>query len=499
MAKEATFQDFAVTTPKDGQELWRWLYSEIRGAILDGRLKRGSRLPSERSLARQYSLARGTVTAAFEQLRAEGYASSEVGSGTFVASGLPEDGLVARTSRRSPNLPQSRAGLSDRGRMMIDGIRLLPPSQSIGKAFRNYEPAIDLFPMNLWARIAGRVLRRAPRTLYAQGNAAGFEPLRRAIAEYLGAARGVKCDAGQVIITLGAQQALDLTARLLLDPGDAAWVEDPCYPGARFTLRAAGASIIPVPVDGEGLNVEGMRKPAPKLIYTTPANQFPLGVTLSLDRRLALLKTAVAAGAWIVEDEYDAEYRYFGRPVAALHSLDESGSVIYIGTFTKMLFNALRLGFVVVPGRLVDPFVQARSFIDRHPPTLDQAVLAEFIFEGHFGHHVRRMRQIYGERVNALKEAADRHLKAALDVVRAASGMRTIAWVQTHATDMAIAERARSLGLELSALSPFSIRYRQAPALILGFAGCTPNELRRGVNVLARALDGGTETAERRR
>lgn len=487
MAKAEAFQDLALTTPRRSQELWRWLYSEIRAAILDGRLKRGSRLPSERSLAKQYGLARGTVTAAFDQLRAEGYASSEIGSGTFVASGLPEDGMVARRVRRGPALPKSRAGLSARGRMMVDGVLLLPPSQSIGKAFRNYEPAIDLFPMNLWARIAGRVLRRAPRTLYAQGNAAGFEPLRRAIAEYLGAARGVKCDAGQVIVTSGAQQALDLTARLLLEPGDSAWVEDPCYPGAIFTLRAAGANIVPIPVDQEGLNlVAAPRAAGPvKLVYTTPANQFPLGVTLSLDRRLALLRTAVNAGAWIVEDEYDAEYRYFGRPVAALHSLDRSGSVIYIGTFTKMLFNALRLGFVVVPSRLVDAFVAARSFVDRHPPTLDQAILAEFILEGHFGHHVRRMRQIYGERMNALKEAADRHLKGAVDVVRAASGMRTIAWVKTPSSDIEIAERARSLGLDLTALSQFTIRYPQQPALILGFAGCTPAELRRGVSVLA--------------
>jgi GntR family transcriptional regulator / MocR family aminotransferase len=495
MAKAEAFQDLALTTPPRGQDLWRWLYSEIRAAILDGRLKRGSRLPSERSLAKQYGLARGTVTAAFDQLRAEGYASSEIGSGTFVASGLPEDGMVARGARRGPDLPKldlpkSRAGLSARGRMMVDGVGLLPPSQSIGKAFRSYEPAIDLFPMNLWARIAGRVLRRAPRTLYAQGNAAGFEPLRRAIAEYLGAARGVKCDAGQVVITSGAQQALDLTARLLLEPGDSAWVEDPCYPGARFTLHAAGANVVPIPVDQEGLNVAAARRSTEtlKLIYVTPANQFPLGVTLSLDRRLALLRTAVNAGAWIVEDEYDAEYRYFGRPVAALHSLDRSGSVIYIGTFTKMLFNALRLGFVIVPSRLVDAFVAARSFIDRHPPTLDQAILAEFILEGHFGHHVRHMRQIYGERMNALKEAADRYLKGAVDVVRAASDMRTIAWIKTSSSDIEIAERARSLGIELTALSQFTIRYQQPPALILGFAACTPAELRRGVNVLASAM-----------
>ncbi len=491
MAKAETFQDLALGAPQDGQELWRWLYSEIRGAILDGRLKRGSRLPSTRSLASQYGLSRGTVTAAFDQLREEGYTFTGIGSGTFVASGLPDDSMTARRERRVADLPQSHASLSRQGRAMIEGIRLLPASQSIGKAFRNYEPAIDLFPMNLWSRIAGRVLRRAPRTLYGQGNVGGFEPLRKAIAEYLGTARGVQCHADQILITSGAQQALDLTSRLLIDPGDPAWVEDPCYSGARATLHAAGADIIPVPVDGQGLNIASMRKStrAAKVIYTTPANQFPLGVTLSLERRLALLKAATAAGAWIIEDEYDAEYRYFGRPVAALHSLDHSGSIIYIGTFTKMLFNALRLGFVVVPDRLVDAFRMLRSFVDRHPPTLDQAVLAEFILDGHFGHHVRRMRQTYRERMSVLKEAAERHLKGALDVVEAAAGMRTVAWVKMDSVDLPVAERAMSLGLELSALSQFTIRYPQPPALILGFAGCSKNEIIRGVNVLAEAVD----------
>ena len=491
MAKGQTFQDLALTPPADGRELWRWLYSEIRAAIVDGRLKRGSRVPSTRSLAEQYGVARGTVTAAFDQLRAEGYTSTEVGAGTFVASGLPDDTMhVRRTARAVDAAAMSRATLSKRGRAMTEDVRVIAVSHTIGRAFRSYEPAIDLFPVDQWARIAGRVLRRANRTLYGQGAASGYEPLRRAIAEYLGSARGVKCDPAQVIVTTGAQQALDLTARLLFDPGDVVWVEDPCYPGARYTLRAGGAKIVPVPVDREGLDVARAprSRTAPKLIYTTPASQFPLGVTMSLERRTALLQAAVKAGAWIIEDEYDAEYRYFGRPVAALHSLDRSGSVIYVGTFTKMLFNALRLGFVVVPERLVEAFDRAKSFIDRHAPTLDQAVLAEFVMEGHFGHHVRRMRQVYGERAEVLKAAADRRLKGAIDVERAASGMRTVAWVKTGASDVEVATRGRALGLELASLSPFTIRYAQPPALLLGFAGCSAEELRRGVGVLGAAL-----------
>ena len=221
----------------------------------------------------------------------------------------------------------------------------------MGKAFRSYEPAIDLFPVDLWARISARVLRRAPRSLYGQGSTTGYQPLRRAIAEYIGGSRGVRCSPDQVLVTSGAQQALDLIGRLLLDPGDRVWMEDPGYPGACWTLRATGARIVPVPVDQDGLVVEAARKRSPqaKLVYVTPANQFPLGVTMSADRRMELLEWAVSARAWVVEDEYDAEYRYYGRPVAALQSLDRSGSVIYVGTFTKMLFNALRMGFLSGP------------------------------------------------------------------------------------------------------------------------------------------------------
>jgi GntR family transcriptional regulator/MocR family aminotransferase len=240
----------------------------------------------------------------------------------------------------------------------------------------------------------------------------------------------------------------------------------------------------------DGLDVKAARRLAPKarMAYVTPANQFPLGVTMSLDRRLALLNWAATAGAFLIEDDYDAEYRYFGRPVAALQNLDRSGCVIYIGTFTKMLFNALRLGFVVVPERLVNAFESLRSFIDRHPPALEQAILAEFMLEGHFGHHVRRMRQTYAERMSVLREAAQKHLSGLLDVKIAAAGMRTIGWLNTGVSDAVAAERARSLGLEMTALSEFTIRHSHPAALILGFAGCNASELRRGVGVLAAAL-----------
>ncbi|HEY4382604.1 MAG TPA: PLP-dependent aminotransferase family protein [Acidobacteriaceae bacterium] len=490
MAKEETFQDLSLNLPSDKEDLWRWLYTELRGAILDGRLKPGVRMPSTRSLGMQYSLSRGTVVVAFDQLQAEGYTRTEPGSGTYVASGVPDGFMSAKRKPAALAPPISKAVFPKRAQEFLKNAEVLPASHAVSKAFRSHEPAIDLFPVELWARVASRVLRRAPRSLYGHGNAAGYPPLRRAIAEYVGASRGVHCSAGQIIITSGTQQALDLIGRFLLTIGDQVWMEDPGYSGALQTLRTTGARIVPIPVDGDGLVVRAGRRSAPKakLAYVTPANQFPMGVTMSADRRLELLRWAADAGAWIIEDDYDAEYRYSGRPVAALQALDSSGCVIYVGTFTKMLFNALRLGFMVLPDRLVEPFVAARTFVDRHPPTLDQAILAEFITEGHFGHHIRRMRQTYAERIDVLKAAADRHLDGVLDVVRAEAGIRTLGWLKTWKSDQDAAQRARELGLEVQPLSAFTMKYEQPPALMLGFASCTPAELRRGVSLLAAAL-----------
>jgi GntR family transcriptional regulator / MocR family aminotransferase len=490
LAKAETFQDLSLTPPGEGQELGRWLYTELRTAILEGRLKRGVRMPSSRSLAKQYALSRGTVTAAFESLQSEGYIGTRVGSGSYVALELPDDSLAPQEDAVTVFFEPSKAGLSNRGRETVDGMHLLPASHSLGRAFRSYEPAIDLFPVNLWARVAGRVLRNAPRSLYGQGDARGYLPLRKAIAEYVGSARGVHCDASQIIVTSGAQQALDLIARMLVDPGDRVWMEDPGYPGAVFALRAAGAAIVPVSVDQDGLNVEEARKlePRARLVYTTPSNQFPLGVAMSAERRRQLLDWAAQENAWIIEDEYDAEYRYTGPPLPALQSMDGSQCVIYVGTFTKMLFNSLRLGFLVVPGRIADAFAAARTLLDRHPPTLDQAILAEFILDGHFGHHVRSMRRIYADRMTALLKAASHRLDGMLEIVRPESGMRTVAWITTGQTDRRIAKRARAQGLELAALSEFTIRHAGSEALILGFAGCSPTELRRGVDMLANVL-----------
>src|SRR3954452_2998457 len=385
--------------------LHRQLYDGLRAAILGGRLAPGDRLPATRTLAADLAVSRNTVTGAFDQLLAEGYLESRVGAVSFVAQSLPEDLLrVTGAPRRGEPGPPPR--LSARGRMLAATAVSPSGGQSVVRPFQTGFPAMDLFPRELWARIAARQARHPGVERLSYGSPAGFAPLRRAIAEYLRAARGVRCTWEQVVVTAGSQQALDLAARVLLDPGDTAWVEDPGYMGARGAFTAAGVLCAPIPVDGEGLSVaDGIaRFPDARMAYCTPSHQYPMGVTMSLARRMALLAWARDRGAWIVEDDYDSEFRYAGRPLPALQGLDAAGRVIYTGTFSKVLFPALRLGYVVVPEALIEPFRAAHALADRHNPSVDQAVLAAFLAEGHFTRHLRRIRAAYGERQQLMLE-----------------------------------------------------------------------------------------------
>src|SRR5450432_2926097 len=283
VSKEATFQDLSVGSPADGQDLWRWMYLELRAAILDGRLRPGARMPSTRSLASQYSLSRGTVVAAFDQLHSEGYTCTKKGSGTYVALEFTECSVSESSKLDASGVRESKAGLSKWAQRYLKNGEPMSSPHQVGRAFRDYEPAIDVFPTELWARVASRVIRRAPRSLYGKGNARGYQPLRRAIAEHVGSSRGVHCSPEQIIVTSGAQQAFDLLGRFLIDPGDQVWMEDPGYPGVSQTFISTGARIVRVPVDEDGLIVKAGRRLAPqaRLAYVTPANQFPMGVTMS--------------------------------------------------------------------------------------------------------------------------------------------------------------------------------------------------------------------------
>lgn len=391
--------------PAAESPLFRQLYVALRQSILAGVLTPGLQLPASRSLAEELGVSRNTVLNAYQQLLAEGYLEGKMGSGTYVPRTLPEEMMQVRHAAGRPrSAPPKRSGLSRRGELLAKTASTIARSSGIPRPFRPGIPALDAFPFAIWMRLMTRHYRRPPRAALSYDSAAGHVPLREAVAAHLGPARAVRCDPKQVHITTGSQQALDLIARLLLDPGNAAWIEEPGYPGARAALEGQGIRLTPIPVDQDGLDVAAgiARCPQARLVYVSPSHQYPLGVTLSLPRRFALLDWARRAGAWIVEDDYDSEFRYSGRPLAALQGLDCDDRVLYVGTFGKTLFPSLRLGYLVVPSHLTDVFAAARGAIDRQTATLPQAVVADFINEGHFTRHIRRMRTLYRERQETL-------------------------------------------------------------------------------------------------
>lgn len=475
--------------------LYRQIYEAIRRAILSGELTRGRRLPATRMLAAQLGVARMTVVNAYEQLLIEGYLEGKTGAGTYVAATLPEEMLqIARVGpprRKMPPATQSHV-LSRRGKWLATKTLTELRVQGNGDkfAFQIGLPAVDEFPFNVWSRLAARRLRHPPRELLSYGDPAGYYPLRACIAAHLQTTRAVQCEVDQVIIVAGSQQALDLTARVLLNPGDAVWVEDPCYPGARNALLAAGAQVVPVPVDDEGFDLAAglRRRRKARLVYVTPSHQYPLGVTMSLSRRLALLDWARQSGALIIEDDYNSEFRYSGRPLASLQGLDKNGGVIYVGTFSKTTFPSMRLGCMVVPGDLTDAFVAARALIDRHSPSIDQAILTDFIEEGHFARHIRRMRSLYAERQALLVAAAESELAGLLEVKPAAAGMHLIGWLQKGVRDKEASEQAARQGVEAAPLSAYSSNPLPRGGLTLGYTAVNPKQIKDGARRLARAL-----------
>jgi GntR family transcriptional regulator / MocR family aminotransferase len=477
------------------ETLQQQIYREIRRAILSGVATPGARLPSSRALAEDLNVSRTTAVLALEQLLAEGYLAARRGAGTFVAKDLPDDLPPFHTHGRArtrgrPSHP-SRLPLSRRGAALTaapQGARRLdgPP-----RAFRIGTPGLDLFPVRLWQRLVNRHLRSITTAQLDYGDPAGFWALREAIAGHVQTARGTQCGAEQVAVVAGAQQGLDLVCRLLLDAGERAWMEEPGYPGARSALLGAGARIVPVRVDAEGLDVDAGARQAggARLVYVTPSHQYPLGVPMSLRRRLALLRWAGAAGAWVVEDDYDSEFRYQTRAIPCLHGLDTEGRVIYIGSFSKTLFPALRLGFLIVPVALQERLVAGRRAADQHPPVLDQAVLADFIIDGHFARHLRRMRTVYRERLEALAAAMDRVCDGVLRLRPVRTGLHAIADLDGVDADR-VAHEAITRGVEVTPLAAYFARPAKAPnGLVLGFAAVRPDVLRRGAERLAAAIE----------
>jgi GntR family transcriptional regulator/MocR family aminotransferase len=479
-------QELVLRPPPKGVSLQRWLYSEIRDSIASGRLRPGSRLPSTRRLASEWKIARGTVVSAYEQLRSEGFLELASGSGTFV-SHRPEPGF-GQISKRPRTSREPAPAVSPLIRSRKGGRSPFPKEDVQPRAFRPFQPDCDHFPVAVWARLHSRVARRSGSRLLKFANPFGYRPLREVIASYLGFARGVRTSPDNILVTSGGQHALDLVVRLCVKPGDEVVLEDPVYPGVRALVEAAGAVIQAIPVDGDGLRVEDVvrLKPRPRLVYVTPAHQCPLGSSLSLDRRLALIHWAQKTGSLVFEDDYDGEYRYSGRPLPALQGLDDHGCVIYAGTFNKVLFPALRLGYAVLPEGLIDPMADLRSMTDRFSPSLQEATLAEFISAGHFASHIRRMREIYAARLDALRKGARE--SGGLEIDPAMNGLETIGWLEDSMVDTRIAAKLGQAGIESRALSTFTIHRKLRPGLILGFGAVPEPDIKKAMRQVSGLL-----------
>jgi GntR family transcriptional regulator / MocR family aminotransferase len=462
--------------------LSRQLAAALRQAIGEGSIAAGARLPSTRALAADLGLARSTVVGVFEQLVAEGYIAGHPGSGYVVATPLTETGPP------NPCIPAGRRPLSRQGESLRSyelPVRSLPHPFELGHA------EIDARFVAIWKRLSARVLAGRSRLVWDYGDPQGEAELRRAIADYLAAARGVRCTAEQIVLTSGTQQGLALTARLLIDPGDRAWVEDPCYRSAIEILRAAEADIVPVPVDGAGLDIAAAPQSArpPRLVYATPSRQYPLGMVMPLARRVALLAWAAAAGVWIVEDDYESEFQAPSRMLPSLQGLDRAGRVIYLGTFSKLLFPSLRLGYAVLPEDLVGPFAAARHLADRQSSALLQAVMTDFMLDGHFARHLKRMRARYAERQQFLGELILRRLGGLLRVPPVESGMYLTALLPAGWSDKRAAAALRDAGVIAAPLSGLTLAQPREPALVLGYTGHAMTAMARAVDRMAAVLE----------
>jgi GntR family transcriptional regulator/MocR family aminotransferase len=480
--------------------LYQQLYQSLRSAILAGQLAPGTRLPATRTMARELSVSRNTVLLAYEQLLAEGYAVGQTGSGTYVASSLPDAMLTAANVPETLESTSQEAAprLSTYGRHAATNSPLNPPSDPARLSALRYDfryglPAVEDFPHDIWRRLLTRRARSASLRSLRYGPPEGYGPLREAIADYLRRSRAVICEPEQIVVVNGSQQALDLTARILLDPGDRVVIEEPHYQGARQVFLAAGAELLPGRVDAEGLDVTALPKAAAeaRLAFVTPSHQYPSGAIMSLARRLALLSWAEATDAYVLEDDYDSEYRYEGRPVEAVQGLDRHGRVIYVGTFSKVLFPALRLGYMVLPRPLVQPILAAKWLTDRHTSTLEQEMLTDFIREGHFERHLRRSRTRNAALRAALLEALHTHLGSRISISGANAGIHLLVWLHDVAPDQldALIAAAARADVGLYAVTPYYMTPPSQAGLLLGYAAMTETDIRDGIERLARVLN----------
>jgi GntR family transcriptional regulator / MocR family aminotransferase len=479
--------------PDAAGPIYHQLYRRLRDAILTGELAAGARLPTTRALAEEAGVSRNTILLAYDQLRAEGYIEGQVGAGTFVARELPDEAPARAKPVEAKPVPVALgvSAYAKRAQMIRTPLMASQP-RSIRYDFRYGLPGIAEFPRDVWRKLLARHALRFSALTSRYAEAAGIPPLRQAIADYLRRARAVDCDEGRIVIVNGSQQALDLIARVLIDPGDRVLIEEPHYLGAREAFLAAGAKLLPCAVDADGLDIE--RVPAAarraRLAYITPSHQFPTGAVMPLARRLALLAWARQAGAYVIEDDYDSEFRYGGRPVEAVQALDRHGQVIYVGTMSKTLFPSLRIGYLVLPPPLVEPFQAVKHLSDRHTSTLQQAVLADFITEGHFERHVRRTRTRNARRRAAVLEALQAGFGDRVTVEGSNAGLHLMLWFRDRKiedTDSIIAAAAKA-GVGVYPVAPYYLGEPTSAGLLLGYAALDEREIANGIRLLAQAV-----------
>ncbi|MEO1592389.1 MAG: PLP-dependent aminotransferase family protein [Cyanobacteria bacterium J06632_22] len=465
--------------------LHQQVYGQLRQAILTGRLQANQRLPATRSLAQSLGVSRTTVIQGYDQLISEGYLETRVGAGTYVCSELPELALqVELPDMAAPKWKDIRLSTYAERVQQIPQRRVAPRLEI---DFRYGTPALDLFPMGLWRQLLARQVASTDVLGYAP-SAMGDESLRGAIATHIRQARGVRCQPAQILITGGSQQALDLIARLVLHVGDRMAFEEPGYAGARQIFTASGAEIIPIPIDGDGIDLDRVKASHPRLVYVTPSHQFPTGTLLSLPRRLALLQWAADNSAMIIEDDYDSEYRYGGRPIPALQGLDGGSRVFYIGTFSKVMFPGLRMGYLVVPKPLITVFKTAKWLADRQPPALDQRALCEFIEAGHLERHLRKMRICYARRRQALVDALNQQFGQAVQVLGDQAGLHIMVRWTTQLSDDELVAKAAAHGVGIYSARRQYLSPERTGEFVFGYAELDERSIKEGIRRIAEAL-----------
>lgn len=466
--------------------LYVQVYEQFREMILSKRLRPGDRVPASRNLALETGVSRVIINQAYEQLMMEGYLVGKTGSGTFVADTVPD--ILLNAGKKEGGKQTSTQPDND---YISTGSRLEVEPFQIGS------PSLDQFPFKIWHQVGSRILKELKGTHLGYEDTLGYLPLRKAIAAYLRISRAVTCEADQVIIVTGSLQGLNLTVRCLLEKGDAVWMEDPCYPGAKGSFTDAGVSICPVPVREDGMDISlAMKKYGnAKLAYITPSHQFPLGYTLSHDKRLELLEWARLKNMWILEDDYDGEFRYEGQPLASLQGLDKNGRVIYSGTFSKTLFPGLRLAYIVLPSREMIPrFRRVKNNLDRQSPILEQLIVTRFMEEGHFLRHIRKMRLLYAERQNILIGLLKASLADYLQITPSASGMHLVCWLSDKIDSNRLKKEIKAQKLIVSFVSNFTMENEMQPAITLGYTAFSRYKLKMAVERLVKCVHSSIRT-----